>query len=57
MTFFVDANVFVYSATQGPHREACAEAILSADAGFDSVDGLRRVDPLDRAGMAGPLAG
>lgn len=141
MTFFVDANVFVYGATQGPHREACAEAILaisrgqaagltstaaleevwflewskkagaigglterayamtapllpvgdaifqrafaldapslgpndrlhvatciendieailSADAGFDSVEGLRRVDPLDRAAMAELLAG
>ncbi len=38
MTFFVDANVFVYSATRGEYRQACSGAIRAIARG----DGLGR---------------
>lgn len=42
------------------HAATCAangiEVILSADTDFDGVPGLRRVDPLDREGVAALLA-
>ncbi len=59
MTFFVDANVFLYSAVPSERREPCLEvlrAIARGDAsGRTSVAVLRRVDPLDREGVAGLL--
>lgn len=36
--------------------EYSIEVILSADAGFDAVEGVRRVDPLDEASVAELLA-
>lgn len=61
MTFFVDANVSVYSVTQGPHREACAEAILAISrgqaAGLTSTAALEEVWFLEWSGKAGAIAG
>ena len=61
MTFFVDANVIVYAATESEYRGACLQ-ILEAVANGD-VDGrtspavLEEVWYVERSGRAGPLDG
>jgi predicted nucleic acid-binding protein len=59
LTFFVDANVIVYAATEGEYRSSCLR-ILEAVANGD-VDGrtspavLEEVWYIERSGRAGPL--
>ncbi len=61
MTFFVDANVIVYSATEGEYHEPCLD-VLDAIAG-GRADGrtspavLEEVWYVERSGRAGPLDG
>jgi predicted nucleic acid-binding protein len=61
VTFFVDANVIVYTATESEYRGACLQ-ILEAVANGD-VDGrtspavLEEVWYVERSGRAGPLDG
>lgn len=61
MTFFVDANVIVYAATEGPYRESCIrilEAVASGGAsGRTSPAVLEEVWYIERSGRAGPLDG
>lgn len=61
MTFFVDANVIVYAATDGPYREPCVrilEAIAAGQAGGrTSPSVLEEVWHVERSGRAGPLDG
>jgi predicted nucleic acid-binding protein len=61
MTFFVDANVIVYAASEGPLRSAC-ERILEAIAtgradGRTSPAVLEEVWYVERSGRAGRLEG
>jgi predicted nucleic acid-binding protein len=61
MAFFVDANVILYAATEGPYREGCA-SLLEAVAG-GRADGrtspvvLEEVWHVERSGRAGSLPG
>ena len=61
MTFFVDANVFIYSATPGRYQEACAEAIRaighSERLGSTSTAVLEEVWFTEWKGRAGNLEG
>ena len=61
MTFFVDANVIVYAATDGPYREACLrvlEAVAAGEAdGRTSPSVLEEVWYVERSGRAGPIDG
>ncbi len=61
MTFFVDANIVVYSAVPSPHREACLEileTIESGDAeGRTSAAVLEEVWHVELSGKAGELSG
>jgi predicted nucleic acid-binding protein len=61
VTFFVDANVVVYSAVPSPHREACLEilgAVGRGDAdGRMSTAALEEVWYIERSGRAGALEG
>lgn len=61
MTFFVDANVILYAATEGPYRAPCTR-VLEAVAG-GHADGrmspavLEEVWYVERSGRAGALEG
>ncbi|HEY8695381.1 MAG TPA: type II toxin-antitoxin system VapC family toxin [Chloroflexota bacterium] len=59
--FFVDANIIIYSATPGPHREACFEildAIAAGGAsGRTSPSALEEVWHIELSGRAGNLNG
>ncbi|MFI5266814.1 MAG: type II toxin-antitoxin system VapC family toxin [Chloroflexota bacterium] len=59
--FFVDTNIIVYSATPGPHHEACfeiLEAIAAGEAkGRASPAVLEEVWHLELSGRAGDLNG
>ena len=61
MTFFVDANVIVCAATEGPYREPCGrvlDAIASGTAsGRTSPAVLEEVWHVERSGRAGNLHG
>jgi predicted nucleic acid-binding protein len=61
VTFFVDANIIVYAATQGPYREPCLavlEAVASGTAsGRTSPAVLEEVWHIERSGRAGRLDG
>ena len=61
MTFFVDANVIVYAATEGEYRSACLrilEAVAKGDAdGRTSPAVLEEVWYAERSGRAGSLDG
>ena len=61
MTFFVDANVLIYSAVPSDYREPCLEileAIARGDvAGRTSTAGLEEVWYIELTGRAGDLAG
>lgn len=61
MTFFVDANVIVYAATDGPYREPCIgvlEAVASgAASGRTSPAVLEEVWHVESSGRAGPIDG
>lgn len=61
MTFFVDANVIVYAATEGEYRDPCLR-LLEAVAGGDtdartSAAVLEEVWYVERSGRAGRLDG
>ncbi|HKE72759.1 MAG TPA: type II toxin-antitoxin system VapC family toxin [Acidimicrobiales bacterium] len=61
MTFFVDANVLIYSATEGPYGAPCLDALGSiargeAD-GRTSVTVLEEVWHVETGGRAGDLRG
>ena len=61
MTFFVDANVLVYAATEGEHQAACLQILEAVARGM--ADGrtspavLEEVWYLEHSGRAGPLEG
>ena len=61
MTFFVDANVILYAATDGPYRDPCLRILDAVTAG--ETDGrtsaavLEEVWYVERSGRAGPLDG
>ena len=61
MTFFVDANVIVYAATESEYREPCLgllEAAASGEAdGRTSPAVLEEVWYVERSGRAGPIEG
>ena len=61
MTFFVDANVIVYAATDGPYREPCVrvlEAVAAgAASGRTSPAVLEEVWHVERSGRAGLIGG
>lgn len=60
MTFFVDANVILYAATQGPWREPCQrvlEAVAEGADGRTSPGVLEEVWCIERSGRAGSLEG
>lgn len=61
MTFFVDANVIIYAATEGPYRIPCLrvlEAIAEGEAdGRTSPSVLEEVWYVERSGRVGPLDG
>lgn len=61
MTFFVDANVIVYAATEGEYRSSCLwilEAVAHGDVdGRTSPAVLEEVWYVERSGRAGPLDG
>jgi len=61
VTFFVDANVIVYTATEGGYRDACLEVLEAIGAGH--ADGrtssavLEEAWYVERSGRLGELAG
>jgi len=59
--FFVDANVVVYSAMQGPYQQGCVDVLLAvADGvaeGYTSTAALEEVWHLELSGKAGSLTG
>jgi hypothetical protein len=60
MSFFVDANIVVYTATGGPLRAACAElmdAIGEGAEGRTSTAALEEVWFLELSGRVGDLSG
>jgi predicted nucleic acid-binding protein len=61
LTFFVDANVIVYAATEGEYRSSCLrilEAVANGDAdGRTSPAVLEEVWYVERSGRAGSLDG
>ncbi|MEK7861568.1 MAG: PIN domain-containing protein, partial [Chloroflexota bacterium] len=62
MTFFIDANVIVYSGSDDPERHAACEEILAAVArgaveGRTSTAVLEEVWHLELTGRAGAIAG
>lgn len=61
MSFFVDANVVVYSAVDSPRRDSCAEileAVAAGDAdGRTSTAALEEVWYLEESGRLGSLGG
>lgn len=60
MTAFIDANVLVYSATEGPLRGACVSLLRAAARGSDlrtSTAVLEEVWHLERSGRLGDLGG
>jgi len=61
VTFFVDANVIVYAATENEYRAACLqilEAVANGDAdGRTSPAVLEEVWYVERSGRVGPLDG
>ena len=61
MTFFLDANVLIYSATPSEYRESCrnvlAEVARGAAPGRTSTAVLEEVWHVEISGRAGPLAG
>ncbi|MGH3133214.1 MAG: type II toxin-antitoxin system VapC family toxin [Gaiellaceae bacterium] len=61
MTFFVDANVVVYAATEGPYHDSCVDilgaiAVGEAD-GRTSTAVLEEVWHVELSGRAGDLSG
>ena len=61
MTFFVDANVIVYAATDGPYRDPCLrvlDAVATGETdGRTSASVLEEVWYVERSGRAGALDG
>ena len=61
MAFFVDANVIVYAATEGPYRESCVEilqAIAEGSAvGRASTAVIEEVWHVELSGKAGDISG
>ena len=61
MAFFVDTNVIVYAATEGPYRDSCLEilhAITEGDAnGRTSTAVLEEVWHVELSGKAGNISG
>ncbi|HXF73823.1 MAG TPA: type II toxin-antitoxin system VapC family toxin [Actinomycetota bacterium] len=60
MTFFVDANVVLYAATEGPLRDRCQRVLEAVAAGADgrtSAAVLEEVWYVERSGRAGRLDG
>ena len=61
MAFFVDANVIVYAATEGPYRESCVEilqAIAEGSAvGRTSTAVIEEVWHVELSGKAGDISG
>ena len=61
MTFFVDANVIVYAATEGEYREPCLRVLTAAAAGeadaCTSPAVLEEVWFVERSGRSGDLDG
>lgn len=61
MTFFIDANVVVYTATEGPYHESCSvllEAIADGEAeGRTSTAVLEEIWHVELSGKAGSLGG
>lgn len=61
MTFFLDANVLIYSAVDSPRREPCIQVLRAiADGratGRSSTAVLEEVWHIERSGRAGDLAG
>lgn len=60
MTFFVDANVILYAATEGPLREPCQRVLRAVAEGADgrtSPGALEEVWYVERSGRAGRLEG
>jgi predicted nucleic acid-binding protein len=61
LTFFVDANVILYAATESEHRDPCLailEAVAAAEAdGRTSAAVLEEVWYVERSGRAGQLHG
>ena len=58
--FFVDANVIVYAASEGPYRDACVavlEAVVDGAPGVTSVAVLEEVWHLERSGRLPGLLG
>lgn len=61
MTFFVDANVIIYAASEGPYRDPCVRVLEAAASG--QADGrtspgvLEEVWYVERSGRAGSLDG
>jgi predicted nucleic acid-binding protein len=60
MAFFVDTNVVVYAATDGPYREACLRILEAAAHGAEartSTAVLEEAWHVELSGRAGDLAG
>jgi predicted nucleic acid-binding protein len=60
VTFFLDTNVVVYAATDGPYRDACVELLAAVAEGADartSTAVLEEVWHVELSGRAGNLAG
>ncbi len=61
MSFFIDANVFVYSGLVGPYRSSCVEVLLAVSRGEahgrTSTAALEEVWFLEWSGRAGPIDG
>jgi predicted nucleic acid-binding protein len=61
MAFFVDANVIVYAATDGPYHESCVEILFAVSegraAGRTSTAVLEEVWHVELSGKAGDISG
>lgn len=60
MTFFVDTNVVVYAATDGPYRESCLRILAAAAQGAEartSTVVLEEAWHVELSGRAGDLTG
>ena len=61
MAFFVDANVIVYAATDGPYHESCVEILFAVSegkvVGRTSTAVLEEVWHVELSGKAGDISG
>ncbi len=60
MSFFVDANVVVYAATEGPYRDACVAllaAVAEGASGRTSTAVLEEVWQIELSGRVGAVDG